>query len=339
MDCIQVQELISEYVDNMLEEQDRKKIDLHLQECPQCRSDFEQLKDIVLMFNNIEAVKPPQDFKKSVMKKIRQEVGIKKVIFGKRYWLPLVATAAVLIIMIGTFSLSDMTGDLLLNMGSSNKEMVSEEKVNILEDGQDTNTEIELRMFSAQPELDTAGQYPQEAQGTQESQALPDTREAQDTFAAQDVRDPQETSDAGNVEIATRSIDILDTFNSIEKVQIVLTVDDLTQTKNKVLDFLGLNSQVFETEAGLIIMGWEEKDQETIDYKDELNDIAEIQFEAVSANEYEDELKRLNDRKLDLENLNREVELKMVNWQLQILKDADTKESIIFYEISLVQGK
>ncbi|MEG1585043.1 MAG: zf-HC2 domain-containing protein, partial [Anaerovorax sp.] len=62
MNCIEVQKLLSLYVDNMLESGQRAEIGAHLDECEACKQEYKELMGLVAMLNAIEDVPLPECF-------------------------------------------------------------------------------------------------------------------------------------------------------------------------------------------------------------------------------------------------------------------------------------
>ncbi|MEW5899108.1 MAG: zf-HC2 domain-containing protein [Bacillota bacterium] len=62
MKCEEVSQLLSLYLDNELDELQRKKIDRHLHQCSSCNYDLATLARTVRIIKAVAAVEPPRDY-------------------------------------------------------------------------------------------------------------------------------------------------------------------------------------------------------------------------------------------------------------------------------------
>jgi hypothetical protein len=62
MDCSETRTLLSEYLDNTLDEKAKALADDHLRACASCRKELDSLKALVQGISSLESVKPPPDF-------------------------------------------------------------------------------------------------------------------------------------------------------------------------------------------------------------------------------------------------------------------------------------
>ncbi len=62
MKCEQVQSLLSQYLDNELDELRRKKIDRHLQTCVSCSRELTSLAKTVRVLHAVSDLNPPRDY-------------------------------------------------------------------------------------------------------------------------------------------------------------------------------------------------------------------------------------------------------------------------------------
>ncbi|HEX6922274.1 MAG TPA: zf-HC2 domain-containing protein [Bacillales bacterium] len=66
-----VQNLLSAYIDDELDERDRKQVESHLRNCPRCLQEFEELRTLQQQLYTVyESVEAPDEFEISVMEKI-----------------------------------------------------------------------------------------------------------------------------------------------------------------------------------------------------------------------------------------------------------------------------
>jgi len=61
MDHKKIKELISSYHDKELDEEQRKTVEKHLEECPECSQEFEEMGKFEEVMSKMELKKPPKD--------------------------------------------------------------------------------------------------------------------------------------------------------------------------------------------------------------------------------------------------------------------------------------
>lgn len=77
MDCPEVRELISAYIDGEVSESEKSNIERHLENCPGCRLDYEQTREIVKALHDIHDEELPQGFEAELHGRLK-EVSRKK---------------------------------------------------------------------------------------------------------------------------------------------------------------------------------------------------------------------------------------------------------------------
>lgn len=71
MDCNKANDLMMDYMDFNISEEDRFLLDKHLKECKQCREEFELYSQIITEFEiDKEQIETPCNFEEDIMKKI-----------------------------------------------------------------------------------------------------------------------------------------------------------------------------------------------------------------------------------------------------------------------------
>lgn len=113
MQCREVKELLSPYLDGVLSPSEGADISAHLAVCPDCRDEWLALCEVVDMFQALPEVAPPPDFSARVTDKIastsnlrkksRVAAIIKKLTRGR--WSPIVAIAASAVLVFGVTAL------------------------------------------------------------------------------------------------------------------------------------------------------------------------------------------------------------------------------------------
>ena len=62
MGCEEIKERLSEYLDGLLDEASRAKVEEHLLTCPGCRQDLSSLDAMVRELGSLKPAEPPEDF-------------------------------------------------------------------------------------------------------------------------------------------------------------------------------------------------------------------------------------------------------------------------------------
>ncbi len=120
MNCTDISELISLYIDDLLDEDHVKMFRKHIKECEACRQDFEELLNIKNMCNELPMVELPTDFEASLHEKLvrakenniimmdttKDEIGKKK--HNWKNWKLYASVAALFIVVILTNPLNQM---------------------------------------------------------------------------------------------------------------------------------------------------------------------------------------------------------------------------------------
>ena len=109
MECERIEELLSEYIDDLLDLQTKNYVEDHLQGCEECSKTLEELKTIVQELGQMETVPAPVDFTTNVHKSLAKGTWAKQLFealfFPLKVKLPLqVAAASIIAILVITFS-------------------------------------------------------------------------------------------------------------------------------------------------------------------------------------------------------------------------------------------
>jgi len=97
-----VKERLSEYIDGLLPDEEKKLLEEHLASCKECAEALGELKRTVSMLRDLDEVEPPAWFTQKVMEKVREEAQAEKNLFKKllgpvRSFVPLEAVGAIAI--------------------------------------------------------------------------------------------------------------------------------------------------------------------------------------------------------------------------------------------------
>lgn len=102
--CNEVKELFSAYIDNEIDEKDRKDLEEHVEACMDCKDELEYLKKIVSAVGSLEEVELPGDFKETLHEKLvnhkhKVENKNKLLFINNRYFKAFSSVAAVILVV------------------------------------------------------------------------------------------------------------------------------------------------------------------------------------------------------------------------------------------------
>jgi len=105
MECTQIKERLSEYVDGMLDAQTEARVEEHLSTCQACKEELAALKALVKELSALESVGAPKDFLDQVHERIEPRFSLGKIIrtlfVPARIKIPLeLATAAAMVVLV-----------------------------------------------------------------------------------------------------------------------------------------------------------------------------------------------------------------------------------------------
>jgi hypothetical protein len=157
MECGNVRERLSEYIDNMLSPEDRVRIEEHLKSCAGCSAQLSDLKRTTHHINAMRDVEPPAWMTQKIMAKVREEGRKKKGIFQRLLYplhikLPLEAVAAVLVIGLALYVYRDIRPETRLAKVPTEevsprvfqKEIIKENKLGPLKKSEEKNIPQEV---------------------------------------------------------------------------------------------------------------------------------------------------------------------------------------------------
>src|SRR4030042_2444232 len=102
MDCSDIQEKLSAYIEGVISSEEKTLIEEHLKSCLKCSESLADLRKTMEYVKNLEEIEPPAWLTQKVMARVRSEVEPKKGILQKLFYplyikIPLEAAAAILI--------------------------------------------------------------------------------------------------------------------------------------------------------------------------------------------------------------------------------------------------
>lgn len=105
MECANIKEVLSEYIDGILDSQTEARVEEHLSTCRACQEELSSLKAVVNGLSSLESVKAPEDFLEKLHERMESRFTVRKLmrILFVPAWtkIPLeVATVAAIMILI-----------------------------------------------------------------------------------------------------------------------------------------------------------------------------------------------------------------------------------------------
>lgn len=175
MTCKEIEELLSAYLDKVLDAETEQKVLEHLTGCSRCRAELDSLQTTIEMLNQLPEIEPPSNFREELRKKLAAEATTKKVVeinSGKKKakkWLPVVAVAAMFFLVVAIGQLAGQLGvtdlmDFRMGSGSSSPSVASSS-------GRD-KAEDSVAMFDAAPEPSSAKIMDEGYGGTYENRVI-----------------------------------------------------------------------------------------------------------------------------------------------------------------------
>lgn len=74
MNCSQVQDILSAYIDDVLDDQEKPKVEEHIGTCAICRQELTDLQHTVRILRSLGEVSPPHDFSRQLICRLKQQV-------------------------------------------------------------------------------------------------------------------------------------------------------------------------------------------------------------------------------------------------------------------------
>lgn len=112
MDCRQVHEELSAYIDGVLEELVALQVEAHLRACPDCAAEAEELREVIGMVRALGDIVPPEEFCSQVLARVQSEGASAQAVNTGAGWLKrfagrgqFIAAAAIVVLGIGVSAL------------------------------------------------------------------------------------------------------------------------------------------------------------------------------------------------------------------------------------------
>lgn len=138
MQCQEVRDLLSAYMDEQLGSSQQQEVSAHIKVCEECRAELEELREAVGFLRQLPELPPPPEFRARLMQQIASEFSGKPAqtriayFFGRR-WVRFVAAAVVICLALGIttlwYGLPAQWGKKNLVQNSSKSETVAEQQL------------------------------------------------------------------------------------------------------------------------------------------------------------------------------------------------------------------
>jgi hypothetical protein len=106
MECNEIKEKLSDYMDDLLSPEEKALVEQHLNVCSGCKTALEELEQTVMSMKGIEDLDPPPWLEQKIMAEVREEAEKKKGMVHKlfpgiNFTIPVRAAAAVAVCVVG----------------------------------------------------------------------------------------------------------------------------------------------------------------------------------------------------------------------------------------------
>jgi len=131
MNCNEIKDLLSLYVDDELNEEEKKMVEEHLQNCEDCQKELEEYKKIIQALKNLPEEEPPVGYCKRLHEKLLSEEAPNKIINAEipkkktnnRFvWVKYGGLAAAFVLVFVVYAINNPG---MLNMGNAKSESIA----------------------------------------------------------------------------------------------------------------------------------------------------------------------------------------------------------------------
>jgi hypothetical protein len=137
MECAEIKELLSEYIDGVLDKKTTGIIDEHLLTCQACQEEFVSLKSLIEALGSLESVEAPENFLEKLHERLEEPSKFRKVVrtlfVPGRIKIPLqFATAAAMAVLIFSILNIQQPEERLISLTEDSKDISTAEKTSML---------------------------------------------------------------------------------------------------------------------------------------------------------------------------------------------------------------
>jgi hypothetical protein len=227
MKCINVKELMSAYIDNEINEVDKAKFEKHIAQCPQCKEEYELLKDVVLKCSEIDEVELPEDFREELHHKLMNAKVAKTNKFTefmrKNSWKTgagAVAAVLILAISLNSLGLQQKTDFSLGTPDNASNEYTAMDSDGVLKNKVNTGRAATPSMEPAAPPAPMSVPEGNNAEMSIEfsekiSGGYGDNNQAQYSMAADEIAPQQDRKIIKNGNVSIKAVDVENKMNDI----------------------------------------------------------------------------------------------------------------------------
>lgn len=105
MNCNDIKDMLPLYIDEELDDKEKKLVEEHIEKCENCRKEFEEYKKIIYMLQNMFEEEPPKGYCKRLHEKLLK-VKIQKKVNTRNIWVKYGSIAAVFVLVVSAIYLS-----------------------------------------------------------------------------------------------------------------------------------------------------------------------------------------------------------------------------------------
>jgi len=130
MDCKHFDEYISLYLDGVIDKENKKEFEEHLNQCPQCKKKLEETQEVISLIKSLDEESLPQGFRDNLIKKLESS----RKIQTRNLLRWVAAVAGVIVIFLSAKALKDIKYTEGINDGVMQAEEVAENMASISDD-------------------------------------------------------------------------------------------------------------------------------------------------------------------------------------------------------------
>ncbi len=168
MECSDIREKLSSYLDGALSPEERSKIEDHLKSCAGCSAQLADLRRTIEHIKGLEEIEPPAWMTQKIMAKVHEESQRKKGILQRLFYplrikVPLEAVATLLIVGLALYIYRDINPEVKLAKAPTEeaspeilqKEIIREDRIGPIKKSEEKNISQEVAIAPEKPARET----------------------------------------------------------------------------------------------------------------------------------------------------------------------------------------
>nr|WP_312579012.1 DUF4349 domain-containing protein [Sedimentibacter sp.] len=124
MNCNEIKEMLSLYIDDELDNKNKKIVEEHVENCEDCRNELEQYKKMIYMLQNLIEEEPPKGYCKRLHEKLLKTKQQKKISARSR-WIKYGSIAAAFVLVVSAIYISSNFSNFRMGSSAKSKNNVS----------------------------------------------------------------------------------------------------------------------------------------------------------------------------------------------------------------------